>query len=78
MDSIDWLQWPAAGLTVLGAWWVGSTRSPRRRLGFWTYLASNAAWMAWALPAGAYGVVALQVFLVALNLRGMLKADARR
>ena len=72
----DLLQWPAAALTVIGAWFVGSQRPRRRKIGFWIYLASNVAWVAWGLPATAYAVVALQLFLAALNIRGMLKADA--
>ena len=76
MDWISLLQWPAAILTVLGAWFVGSKRAGRRRLGFWIYLASNAVWVAWGIPASAYAVVALQAFLAVMNVRGMLKADS--
>lgn len=75
MSGIDWLQWPAAALTVLGAWFVGSKRAGRRRVGFWLYLGSNAAWVAWGLPASAYAVVALQAFLLVMNIRGLKKAD---
>jgi hypothetical protein len=75
VNWLDLLQWPAAILTVAGAWFVGSKRAGRRRLGFWVYLSSNLAWVAWGVPAAAYAVVALQVFLAALNVRGMVKAD---
>jgi hypothetical protein len=75
VNWLDLLQWPAAILTLVGAWFVGSKRAGRRRLGFWLYLSSNVAWVAWGVPASAYAVVALQVFLAALNVRGMVKAD---
>jgi hypothetical protein len=61
-------------LTLLASWLVGS-KSPRRRLaGFCTYLVSNAAWVAWALPEQAYALVFLQAFLVVTNVRGVLKS----
>ena len=73
---MDLLQWLAAASTVLGAWLVGSQHAGRRRAAFWTYLASNVMWVAWGLPASAYGLVTLQFCLAALNIRGMVKADA--
>lgn len=78
MSWIDLLQWPAVALTVLGAWFVGSQRAWRRGVGFWTYLGSNLMWIVWGLSAATYGVVALQVFLVALNIRGMVKVQRER
>ncbi|MCY1280733.1 hypothetical protein D3C76_1159200 [compost metagenome] len=74
MEFLDLLQWPAMLVTVLAAWLVGSRQRRRRRLGFWTFLASNALWIAWGLPAGAYALVLLQVCLAAMNIRGSHKA----
>jgi hypothetical protein len=68
--SLDALQWPAMMLTLLAAWFVASRSERRRRWGFWIYLASNAAWVAWGVPAGAWGVVVLQFCLAAMNVRG--------
>ncbi|HUP93003.1 MAG TPA: hypothetical protein VM074_12215 [Solimonas sp.] len=72
---MDLLQWPAMVVTVLAAWLVGSQGKRRRRIGFWVFLASNVLWTAWAWPAHAYAVVALQFALAALNCRGVLKNE---
>ena len=73
--SLDWLQWPAMLVTVLAAWLVASQSRRKRTLGFWTFLASNAMWIAWGWPAHAYALVVLQLALAALNIRGAFKND---
>lgn len=72
--SIDLLQWPAMGCTVLASWLVASTGASRRRLGFWTFLLSNLLWVAWAVPTSAPALALLQVCLAAINIRGARKA----
>jgi len=72
-ELIDLLQWPAMLVTVLAAWLVGSRDRKRRKIGFWVFLASNALWIAWGLPAQAYALVILQVCLAAMNIRGSYK-----
>jgi hypothetical protein len=73
--SLDWLQWPAMVVTVLAAWLVASQSRRKRTVGFWTFLASNVLWIAWAWPAQAWALVVLQVALAALNIRGAFKND---
>ena len=73
--SLDWLQWPAMLVTVLAAWLVASSSKRRRNLGFWTFLASNALWIAWGWQAHAEALIVLQVALAALNIRGAFKTD---
>ena len=75
MDVVDLLQWPAMAASVLAAWLVASTRKERRGSGFWVFLLSNALWIAWGWPAHAYALVALQVCLAAMNIRGIAKAE---
>ena len=70
---IDWLQWPAMAATVLAAWLVGSDTETRRNVGFWVFLASNVLWALWGLHDGAYALIALQLALAALNMRGVSK-----
>ena len=70
MPGLDLIQWPAMAATALAAWLVGSPSRRRRRAGFWCFLASNALWIAWGLHDGAHALVALQVVLAALNVRG--------
>ena len=73
--SLDWLQWPAMLVTVAAAWLVASQSPRRRTIGFWTFLASNALWIAWGWQAHAQALIVLQVALAALNIRGALKTD---
>ena len=41
--------------------------------GFWIFLLSNVLWVAWGIYANAYALIALQVCLAALNIRGVKK-----
>ncbi len=75
MDWIDALQWPAMVVTLAAAWLVASQSRRRRSLGFWIFVASNVLWVAWGWHAHAYALIALQVGLFALNLRGARKNE---
>lgn len=74
-DWIDLIQWPAFAASVLAAWLVGSENADRRKVGFWVFLISNVLWVCWAIPAGANAVIALQVCLAVMNVRGVKKAE---
>ena len=74
-ELFDMLQWPAMAVTVLAAWLVGSRSKGRRNAGFWCFLASNALWIAWGWHDGALALIALQVCLAMLNMRGALKTE---
>ncbi len=75
-DWFDWMQWPAMLATVLAAWLVGSDREARRSAAFWVFLASNGLWILWGLHDGAFALIALQLALAALNIRGVFKTEA--
>lgn len=75
-DWLDWMQWPAMLATVLAAWLVGSDSEARRSAGFWVFLASNILWILWGLHDGAMALIALQLALAALNIRGVFKTEA--
>ncbi len=75
-DLIDAVQWPAMAVTVAASWLVGSTRRRRRSAGFWLFILSNGLWVAWGWQSHAPALVALQICLFVMNLRGLLKADA--
>jgi len=75
MDWIDLLQWPAMAVTVLAAWLVASQSKRRRTIGFWAFIVSNVLWIVWGWHDGAYALIALQVALAALNIRGVFKND---
>ena len=75
MDYIDLIQWPAMVATVIAAWLVGSQNKRKREYGFWVFLFSNVLWVIWGLHDEAYALIALQVALAALNIRGAWKND---
>ena len=62
-------------VTVIAAWLTGSTTEARRKWGFWLFLGSNVLWIAWGWSAHAWAVIALQVFLAILNIRGAKKNE---
>jgi hypothetical protein len=75
MDGLNLLQWPAMVMTVAASWLVGSSHEARRHAGFWVFLLSNALWVVWGLHDGAPALIALQVALAAMNIRGAMKTD---
>ena len=72
---MDLIQWPAMVASVIAAWLVASSHERKRGWGFWIFLVSNVLWVAWGLHAKAYALIALQVCLAALNIRGVKKTS---
>jgi hypothetical protein len=72
---VDLIQWPAMVASVAAAWLVASSHKRRRHWGFWCFLLSNVLWIAWGWHDGAWALVALQVCLAALNVRGVRKSE---
>jgi hypothetical protein len=62
-------------VTVAASWYVAAKDKRRRSIGFWLFMLSNVAWSVWGWHAGAYALVALQVCLAALNIRGVMKTE---
>jgi hypothetical protein len=75
MEWVALIQWPAMVATVVAAWLVASHHERRRMVGFWIFLASNVLWVVWGWHDHAYALIALQVALAALNIRGARKND---
>lgn len=73
MDWVNLLQWPAMLVTVTAAWLVASSKEERRNTGFWVFLLSNGLWVVWGLHDEAMALVALQIALAAMNIRGAMK-----
>ena len=73
MDYLNLLQWPAMLVTLVAAWLVASSSEWRRNIGFWVFLLSNLLWVVWGWHAQALALIALQVGLAALNIRGAMK-----
>ncbi len=75
-DLVSAMQWPAMVVTVSASWLVGSTHRRRRSAGFWLFLLSNVLWVIWGWHGDAPALVVLQACLGAMNVRGLLKANA--
>lgn len=74
-EWLDWTQWPAFAASVLAAWLVGANDARRRNIGFWIFLLSNILWVAWGWHSHATALIALQVCLAAMNVRGLFKTE---
>lgn len=79
MDEwIDLVQWPAMAVTLYAAYLIGSKREDRRILGFSMFILSNVLWVAWGWHDGAWALIALQLGLFAMNVRGIVKNEKRK
>jgi hypothetical protein len=78
MDWLGFIQWPAMVASVIAAYLVGSQVKRRRLAGFWWFMASNVLWVAWGWHTRAWALIALQVALAALNIRGVRKNDPEK
>jgi hypothetical protein len=70
IDLLNAVQWPAMAVTLVAAWLVASRSAMKRASGFWCFVASNVLWIVWGWHVGAWALIALQVGLFFLNLRG--------
>jgi hypothetical protein len=76
LSTIIWLdaiQWPAMLVTIIAAYYVASSKTGRRRMGFWLYMLGNVMWIVWGLHTKAYALMLLQVCLAVMNIRGERK-----
>ena len=70
MDWLGWVQWPAMAVTLLAGWLVASKGRLRRRWGFAMFILSNVLWIVWGWHTQSFALVALQVGLFFMNMRG--------
>lgn len=75
MDWLDAVQWPAMVVTLVAGWLVAAKRPGKRLWGFWAFVLSNLLWVVWGWHTQAYALIALQVGLFLMNLRGIRKND---
>jgi hypothetical protein len=77
MDGIiEFLQWPAMAVTLYASYLIGSKRPERRIFGFSMFILSNALWIAWGWHDEAWALIMLQVALMAMNVRGIVKNES--
>ncbi len=69
------MQWPAMVVNVLSVWLLTSLSKRKRHIGFLFSLLSNALWIVWGWHVQAFAVLALQIALATLNIRGVGKTD---
>ena len=75
-ELINLVQWPAMVVTLYAAWLVASQIKTRREQGFWWFLFSNVLWIIWGIHDDAHALIALQVGLATLNIRGVWKNNS--
>ncbi len=63
-------------VTVLAAWYVGNQSKRGRNFGFWLFMVGNALWIVWAWHDHAYALIALQIALAVINIRGAKRNQA--
>lgn len=63
-------------VSLIAAYLVGAKRAERRILGFWTFIFSNVLWIIWGWHDEAWALIALQVALLAMNVRGIFRNEA--
>jgi hypothetical protein len=78
VQIVDLVQWPAMVVTVAASWYVASSVKARRNIGFWLFIVSNVLWVVWGVHAHAYALIALQVCLAIMNVRGARKSEPGR
>ncbi len=66
------LDWVAMGTSLLAVYLLGQ----KNRLGFASFLVSNAIWVVVGMLATSWGIVAGNVIFFGLNVRGWLKWTA--
>ena len=75
MDYLGLVQWPAMLVSIIAAWLVGEQSKRGRSRGFWWFLLSNVLWIVWGWHTHAWALIALQVALAGLNIRGAQKNE---
>jgi hypothetical protein len=69
------LEWPAMAVTLAAAWWMGSKKAGKRIMAFCLLIAGNLMWIAWGWGEDARALIALNIGLLALNVRGIVKNE---
>ena len=62
-------------ISLGAAYWMGSKKASKRIVAFWMLIAGNLLWIAWGWGDSAYALIALNVGLLGLNIRGIMKNE---
>ncbi len=75
MDFLALLEWPAMAISLAAAWWMGSRKPGKRIAAFCMLIVGNLMWIGWGWGEDARALIALNLGLLALNVRGILKNE---
>lgn len=62
-------------ITLVAAWWMGSKQASKRVVAFAMLIVGNLMWMAWGWGESAWALIALNLGLLAMNIRGIIKNE---
>jgi hypothetical protein len=74
-EFFAYLEWPAMAISLAAAFYLGSKKPSKRILAFWLLIVGNVLWIAWGWGESAWALIALNVGLMALNVRGIRKNE---
>ena len=74
-DFLALLEWPAMAISLAAAWWMGSKRADRRIFAFALLIVGNVLWIGWGWGESAWALIALNIGLLGLNVRGIAKNE---
>ena len=74
-DYLAYLEWPAMAITLAAAWWMGSTKPQKRIIAFGMLIVGNLMWIGWGWGDEAWALIALNLGLLALNIRAIMKNE---
>ena len=63
------------GISLAAAWWLGSKNPKKRIWAFGLLILGNLMWIGWGWGESAYALIALNLGLMALNVRGIRKNE---
>ncbi len=62
-------------ISLASAWWMGSKQPKKRIMAFCMLIVGNLMWIAWGWGEAAWALIALNIGLLALNVRGIVKNE---
>ena len=69
------LEWPAMAISLAAAYLLASQKPEKRVIAFWLLIVGNVMWIAWGWGEDAWALIALNVGLMVLNVRGIAKNE---
>ena len=74
-DMLALLEWPAMAISLVAAYLLGSIHTTKRIVAFVMLIIGNLMWIGWGWGDGAKALIALNVGLMVLNIRAIMKNE---